>query len=255
MPSQQIPPPPLPEVGLFQHPTHPAARRARSRQQCTTSTHDRRDVFNGHLLQGATLVEPYGIPLMTPCLSSPESLTTFSETSPSRPTDPGTFVHFFEEDYRFERLWNNPEIYLPRLQAAAGAITPDFSTYANMPQAGQIWNTYRNFTLGSWLQRNGVATIPNVRLCGPESVSRTLSGAPEHSSLAIGLHGCTKEPENRKAVIEELRIICQSKEPSALIVYGSDAYGVLDYPRELGIPVHLHHPDGRQRSSARRAAC
>lgn len=219
--------------------------------QCT-STHDLCDVFNAHLLRCTTLVGPYGIPLMSPCADIPGSLTAFSETGPTRPVDADTFIHFFEDDYRFERFWKDPDRYLPRLQAAAGVIAPDYSTYANMPRALQIERTLRNFTLGAWLQRNGVPTIANVRLCGADSVSWALAGVPEQSSLAIGLHGCIRDVENRKAVVEELRIICESKQPTALIVYGSDAYGVLDYPRELGIPVYLYRPDTRSRSTGRR---
>ena len=51
-----------------------------------------------------------------------------------------------------------------------------------------------------------------------------------------------------------VRILCDELAPANLVVYGSGAYGVLDYPREQGIPVHLFPADTYARSKARRAA-
>jgi hypothetical protein len=55
-------------------------------------------------------------------------------------------------------------------------------------------------------------------------------------------------------VIEEIRIICDACMPTNLVVYGSDAYGVLNYPLALGIPIHIYAPDSFLRSSFRKAA-
>ena len=41
-----------------------------------------------------------------------------------------------------------------------------------------------------------------------------------------------------KAAIDKL-------EPAAIVWYGSDAYGTTDYPKTLGIPVHVFHGKGR----------
>ncbi|MEI8083290.1 MAG: DUF4417 domain-containing protein, partial [Actinomycetes bacterium] len=35
---------------------------------------------------------------------------------------------FYEDDYRFNRLWNDPERYIRRLARFAGVVSPDFST-------------------------------------------------------------------------------------------------------------------------------
>ena len=51
--------------------------------------------------------------------------------------------------------------------------------------------------------------IPNVRLNGRESVHHALAGIPFRSTLALGLHGCTKLRENRSHVIAEIRMICE----------------------------------------------
>ena len=45
------------------------------------------------------------------------------------------WIHFFIDDYQFERLWNNPWQYLELLKRVKGVITPDFSMYTDTPQA------------------------------------------------------------------------------------------------------------------------
>ena len=49
-------------------------------------------------------------------------------------------------------------------------------------------------------------------------------------------------------------MICDLCAPANLVVYGSAAYDVLDYPRELGIPVHVYAPDSFRRSAFRKAS-
>ena len=55
-------------------------------------------------------------------------------------------------------------------------------------------------------------------------------------------------------MIAEIRMICDLCEPANLVVYGSAAYGVLDHPLELGIPVHVYAPDSFRRSAFRKAS-
>lgn len=49
-------------------------------------------------------------------------------------------------------------------------------------------------------------------------------------------------------------MICDACEPTSLVVYGSSAYGVLDYPMANGVAVHLFAPDSFRRSRGREAA-
>ena len=131
---------------------------------------------------------------------------------------------------------------------------PGLLAVRNMPVARKIEHTYRNQLLGAWLQVQGVNVIANVRLSGRDSVPFALAGVPRESSIAIGLHGCVKDKENRIHVIEEIRLICDLQEPTNLIVYGSDAFGVLDHAREAGHLVHVYQPDSFRRASSRKDA-
>lgn len=229
-------------------------KEARHAVLVTDPARDRRDVFNGRLLAGLTLVGPYEIPMIDPCLQVPDSLISFSEANALRKPDPQTWVHFYEDDYKFIRLWNDPDRHFRRLAQFAGVVSPDFSIYRNMPTAQKIAHTYRNQLLGARMQADGINVIANIRLSGRESIPYALAGAPRHSTVALGLHGCTQDRTNRRHVVEEVRIVCDELAPAHLVVYGSAAYRVLDYPREQGIPVHVFRADTFTRSQTRKAA-
>ena len=43
------------------------------------------------------------------------------------------WVHFYEYDYKFAAIWDNPRKYLSRIKKFRGVITLDFSLYRDMP--------------------------------------------------------------------------------------------------------------------------
>lgn len=214
----------------------------------------RKNNRNWNLLERLDSAEPWGIPIIDPCTAIPKKLIAFSEAASKRSkAETGTWIHFYEDDYKFERLWKHPERYINRLREFGGIISPDFSTYANMPAAEKLHSVYRNQLLGSWAQHEGIPVIANVRMCGPYSDEYALAGIPCGSTLAIGLHGCVKNPANRAIVKEEIRHICETKQPTAIVAYGSESGRVLDPARERDIAVYLFERDFRTRSVCRQS--
>ena len=71
-----------------------------------------------------------------------------------RSTDFDTWIHFYEDDVAFERIWNTPNKYLPIIKKFKGVITPDFSVYRDMPLVMQQWNIYRSRAIGLMLYHN-----------------------------------------------------------------------------------------------------
>lgn len=53
-------------------------------------------------------------------------------------------VHFFLYDYKFERVWKNPDTDLEKLKRYKAVLTPDFSMYTEMNPTLQLYNTFRN---------------------------------------------------------------------------------------------------------------
>lgn len=120
-----------------------------------------KDVFHAFLVKNATYDTNLEIPCVKPDNCIPQKLISFSKAIGGKDYD--CFVHFYEDDASFERIWNNPQKYIPILKKYKGIITPDFSIYRDMPLVMQQWNTYRNRAIGCWLQDNGIPTIANVR--------------------------------------------------------------------------------------------
>lgn len=54
--------------------------------------------------------------------------------------DKGTGIHFFLDDYQFERVWNTPDKYLKYLSRYDCVLAPDFSLYVDFPLAVTIYN-------------------------------------------------------------------------------------------------------------------
>ena len=136
-------------------------------------------------------------------------------------TDFNVGVHFYIDDYLFERIWASPERYVEKLSRFQCVIGPDFSQYANMSYPMRMWNCYRNRVLTSYFQKNGVNVIPNVTWSLPDSYEYSFSGIPQKSVIAINctsiLHSNLSKFLWYKGYYEALHRI----QPVRIIRYGS----------------------------------
>lgn len=85
--------------------------------------------------------------------------------------------------------------------------------------------------------------IPNIRAARTGEDWR-LDGVPRHSLIAISSRACLKIPENRRLLVENVKRACDELEPAGIIWHGSEILGVSDYPRSLGIPLHVFPGEG-----------
>jgi hypothetical protein len=102
----------------------------------------------------------YGFPDITKQEIDISDLIGFNYVLSSKPK--GETVHFFLDDYQFERLWNSPNKYIEPLSKFNGVLGPDFSLYRNYPVALQIYNTFRNRWLCTFWQTRGLKVIPTI---------------------------------------------------------------------------------------------
>lgn len=107
-------------------------------------------------------------------------------------------IHFYLDDYRFERVWTNPSRYLETLKSFKCVIQPDFSLYLDMPRPIQEWNKYRSNLLAAWWQKQGVEVIPNLVWSDEESFEFCFEGIPKHSVVATTAVGCLRNKEAHK---------------------------------------------------------
>lgn len=147
----------------------------------------------------------------------PKKLVGFNYAKTCKDTE--ATIHFFIDDYQFERIWNDPEKYISILKKFECVISPEFSLYWNMPTPMQIWNAYRNRFIGALLQEYGITVIPSVIWADEKSFEFCFEGIEEGSIVAVETNG-TKSKEiypRWKAGMDEL---IKRIKPSTILVYG-----------------------------------
>lgn len=109
--------------------------------------------------------------------------------------DKDYFVHFYIQDYLFNRIWNNPQRYIDVLKEYKGIVMPDFSLYIDMPEPLQRFNHYRNLWFARMCQMQGITVIPSPNWSTETSLKWCLQGLPKDSIIMISAVGSIKNPE------------------------------------------------------------
>ena len=194
-----------------------------------------KDVFNAFLVTLATYAGIFEFPVIRPTGCIPNRLVSFSKAIGCKDYD--QWVHFFEFDYLFERVWRNPRRYLPILKRFNGVILPDFSVYRDMPLVMQLWNIYRSRAIGFWLQANDVRVIVNVRWGDCRTYRICCDGAPKGCAISVGTVGSIQSVEDRRFFEEGLAVVVERLQPRAIVVYGSAPEGIFGKYRKAGIEI------------------
>lgn len=147
----------------------------------------------------------------------PEKLIGFNYAKTSKEK---AGVHFFIDDYQFERLWNAPEKYVDILKRFDCVLSPDFSLYMEMPMPMKIWNVYRSRQIGAFYQSKGIKVIPTISWAEEETFCFAFEGIPEGSAVAVSTIGVKKSAMDIwtagvDAMIDRIH-------PEAVLVYGGD---------------------------------
>lgn len=150
----------------------------------------------------------------------PNGLMGFNYALTSQDTSKG--IHFYVDDYQFERIWNDPVKYINVLRDFDCVLTPDFSLYMDMPMSMKIWNVFRSRLIGQMMQDEGLTVIQTVSWAEAATFDFCFDGLPEGGVMSISTVGVKQDPrafEIWKAGTEEL---IKRKKPSALLVYGGE---------------------------------
>lgn len=130
----------------------------------------------------------------------------------------GKGVHFFLDDYQFNRIWTNVDRYVPMLKQFDYVMSPDFSMYTDFPKALQIYNHYRKHWVGAYLQSKGVHVIPTISWSTPDSFSWCFDGEPHDSVVAVSSVGCGDVIDD---FIEGYHAMMAELHPEKIIFYGN----------------------------------
>lgn len=150
------------------------------------------------------------------------------------------------DDYKFENIWSNPQEALKKFKRCGGVITPDFSTYQDMPVALKIYNTYRMRAFGHWLGKQGLQVINNVRWGTSETYKYCFDGIEQNSIVCVSTVGCIKDEKDELRFSRGLSTMIQYINPRHILVYSFEKYRKFFYPYiEKGLPVTFYTPPDR----------
>lgn len=133
----------------------------------------------------------------------------------------GKGVHFFLDDYQFNRLWTNIDRYIPMLQKFRYVMSSDFSTYTDFPKVMQIYNHYRKHWVGAYLQEAGIQIIPTISWSTPDSFEWCFDGEPEGAAVAVSSVGCMNSKEKKTLFLAGYEEMVRRLHPETIIFYGS----------------------------------
>lgn len=129
-------------------------------------------------------------------------------------------VHFFLDDYQFERIWKDPERYTDMLLKFGAVMTPDFSPYADFPRAVQIYNHYRKHWMGAYWQRAGMLVIPTITWSDPSTLEWCFDGEPRESIVAMSSVGMFRTEEYKRWLLTGYEEMMRRLRPTQIIWRG-----------------------------------
>ena len=186
--------------------------------------HRTNDTYNLDIVPDKTKTEGfYQMPIIKNDNYIPKEIIGFNYAKTSKEKNVG--IHFYLDDYQFERLWNKPEDYTNILKQYNCIFSPDFSLYMDMPMAIKIWNIYRSRLIGQYYQEQGIKVIPTLSWAEKETFQFSFDGIPKGSIVSISTIGVKRNKEALEIWKNGVDELIKRIKPSTILIYG----GKLDY--------------------------
>lgn len=144
-------------------------------------------------------------------------LLSYLKTKPNDIDNKNKTIHFFTYDWNFENVYDKPRQSLEKLNQYYALLTPEFSTYKDMPLARQIDSVFKNRWCGAYWQKQGMLVIPTISWGSYACFDFCCDGVEEGSVVAVSTY--TRE-HNKKGFMEGYENMLNKIKPSAVICYG-----------------------------------
>lgn len=145
-------------------------------------------------------------------------LLAFTKTKHNDEENQNKTIHFFTYDWNFESVYDKPEESLEKLDQYYALLTPEFSTYKDMPLARQIDSVFKNRWCGAFWQKQGMKVIPTVSWGSIPCLEFCFDGIEKGSVVAVSTY--TRE-DNKAGFMLGYNKMIEIIEPSAVICYGT----------------------------------
>lgn len=162
-----------------------------------------------------------GIPSIMSCAPVKVSqLIGFNQAISLKCNQSGIGVHFYLDDYQFERVWNFPNRYVNILKHFGCVAAPDFSMLIGMPKAMMIWNHYRKMAVAQFWQNQGIQVIPTLNWADRDSWDFCFDGMPVGGSVSVSTLGVMKNPVAKKIWYDGMTEAVRRLKPEQILAYG-----------------------------------
>lgn len=177
--------------------------------------------YNLDIAHGTDLTDDFWqMPVLEPTDHIPDDLIGFNYAKTSEDKNAG--IHFYIDDYQFERIWNYPEKYKDILAEYDCILTPDFSLYMDMPMPMKIWNVYRSRQIGAYYQAEGLRVIPTLSWAEPETFRFCFLGIAKGSVVSVSTVGVKESKEALEIWTAGMDEAIRQIEPTVILEYGGD---------------------------------
>lgn len=178
-----------------------------------------RDALNLGLMTG-TYSGKYDLPtISSSVVELTDTMIPFNKAKTNVRKDVG--VHFFIDDYQFERVWRSPQLYVEMLKKYRFVLAPDFSLYLDMPLAMKIWNVYRSRLVARYWQYSGVKVIPTLQWAEPRTFDFCFTGIDPGGTVAVSTLGAAKNKVSREIWKAGMREAIRQLHPDTILLYGT----------------------------------
>lgn len=213
---------------------------------------NRYDLWNSQLYRGASFTELDNPVVKTTAVAPPKEIIAWTKAKAYHKrqiangnhnyTHPA-FIHFYTHDYEFdgerEGIWRNWQNFYAVASHFAGIIGPDFSTCADFPDPLKRMQFHKMRVIEYGANARNIPVIVNARWGTEETWDYCFDAVPAQQMLCIGTVGSgLKHPESRPPFERGLRELVRRKQPSSLVVVGSDRYSVFDELKSEGLIIY-----------------
>lgn len=132
----------------------------------------------------------------------------------------GVCPMFYTDDRRFEWIWRQPLKAVEKLRRYRYVLSPDFSTYLDMPKPIREYNIFRNKVLSALWQRYGINVIPSITWTTLGNITEDLDGWPENSIIAINSTGVGRDKRSKHYWVEGYHAAIDILNPTHILRYG-----------------------------------
>lgn len=167
-----------------------------------------------------TMSGKYGMPLIKKQYIDLDKieLMNYTKTKMNDEENKRKTIHFFTYDWNFENVYEKPEETLEKLDQYYALLTPEFSTYKDMPLARQIDSVFKNRWCGAFWQKQGMKVIPTISWGSIPCMEFCFDGVEKGSVVAVSTY--TRE-DNKEGFMLGYNKMLEIIQPSCVICYGT----------------------------------